>query len=137
MDTCTHCGRAIEATAGGVGTGYALTPAGAKVCYACCAEMDKAYMIERGRIALYLTNIQEHRGFLGWRNGQWSGDVTNWPGTLRYANCNVKVGQHNWASRRYDVWFVGPDKHVWHGVRYGDMTEVVHCKRTKDYVGKQ
>jgi hypothetical protein len=106
------------------------------VCYGCCAELDQEYMIEHGAITLYLTNVRQHRA-LGWRNGQWSGDVSNWPGSLCYPNRNVKMGGHNWAGRRYDVWFIGPDLYRWHGVRYGDDTEILHCRRTKEYVGRK
>jgi hypothetical protein len=42
------------------------------------------------------------------------------------------TGRHNIAGVRYDVWFRGPDGHVWWGVQYGDMTQICHCKRTKE-----
>ena len=32
-------------------------------------------------------------------------------------------------STTYDVWFIGPDGKEWHGVQYGDLTQVCHCRR--------
>lgn len=131
MNTCHVCGKGI-AQPDSFGTGYGTDSAGNKVCYACCAEQDKAWMLEHDRITLYLTDIRRHREVRGFHNGEYSGNVTNWPGTLRYENRNVKVGRHNIAGVRYDVWFVGPDKHVWHGITYGDNTQLCHCKRTQE-----
>ena len=71
-------------------------------------------MTEHGRIMLYLSN----------------GEVMNWPGTLRFP-AHVRKGRHNIAGSRYDVWFAGPDGFQWHGVQYGDNTQICHCKRTK------
>ena len=96
-------------------TGYGEDDAGKRHCYACCAEHDKAQMIQNGHATLYLTD-----------NG-----VTNWPGSLRFNFGTVRVGRHNIAGKRYDVWFTGPDNATWHGVQYGDMTQICHCKRIK------
>jgi len=30
-----------------------------------------------------------------------------------------------------NVWFTGPDHHVWHGIHIGDFNQLVHCKRTR------
>ena len=38
------------------------------------------------------------------------------------------------AGKRLDVWFYGPDGYIWHGVQYGDNTQIVHCKRSSERV---
>lgn len=98
------------------GPGYAVLDDGRKVCYACCAERDKAYMVEHGRITLYFDNKARL--------------VTNWPGTLWF-DCAVRTGNHNIAGIRYDVWFTDHLGKKWHGVRYGHHTQLCHCKRLK------
>ena len=97
-------------------TGYGLNPIdGKRSCYKCCAAIDATYMKEKGRIALYLTE---------------SG-VTNWPGSLSFPVLARTKGGHNIAQSRYDVWFRGPDNFIWHGVQYGENTQICHCRRTK------
>jgi hypothetical protein len=53
-----------------------------------------------------------------------------WPGTLKI-RCGVRTGRHNIAGKRYDVWFVGPDGKNWHGVTYGDNTQICRVRRLK------
>jgi hypothetical protein len=112
---CSRCEQVKPVQTEG-GTGYALQDNGAPVCYACCAELDKEYMREHGKISLYLADR----------------DVTNWPGSLRFPVWSIKKSPHNIARWRYDAWFNGPDGHVWHGVQYGENTQLIHCKRTKE-----
>lgn len=97
--------------------GYAYTANKEKICYDCCAIEDVEWMRKNGRITLY---------FL-----QHLSRVSNWPGTLSFDVLKVKVGKHNFARKRYDVWFKGPDNKFWHGVQYGDNTELIHCKQLK------
>jgi hypothetical protein len=99
-----------EQTNGGVG--YGRTKEGNIVCYACAAELDKADMLKNGRATLYLSDTE----------------ITNWPGTLRIKIEYRKTGRHNIAGRRYDIWFSLEGQH-WHGVQYGDNTQICHCKR--------
>ena len=101
---------------GGCTTGYGEDDKGGKVCYQCCAEQDKAYMRRHGRITLYLVK---------YGNGKY--EVVNWPGTLRI-KAGVKAGNHNIAGSRYDVWF-SFECMTWHGVCYGENTQLCHCKR--------
>ena len=42
---------------------------------------------------------------------------------------HVKVGTHNMAHHRIDVWFKGPDGFVWWGV---DLGNGPRCRRTKE-----
>lgn len=96
------------------------------ICFECCAYRDLGRMLLDGNtraLPFYLTRDAA---------GQWT--VANWPGTLRFKviNNTVRKGRHNIAQTREDVWFVGPDLHVWHGICIGDWTQIVHCKRTKE-----
>ncbi len=99
-------------------TGYGRDENGKTFCYACCAEGDKQYMREHGKITLYLVN----------RNGKYF--VTNWPSSLEFKVTGFSKGFHNIARTRYDVWFTFEGQN-WHGVQYGDMTQICHCKRVK------
>lgn len=124
---CDVCNQYKPTDTGHCGTGYATNDAGEFICYQCCADLDRKQMQEGGNsrsIPLYLT----HEPFQGRKLVD--GVITNWPGTLRFT-ARVKKGQHNIAGSRYDAWFNGPDGHVWHGVLYGENTQIIHCKRTK------
>jgi hypothetical protein len=96
--------------------GYGVDKDGNRHCYECCAERDRADMIATGRATMYLTD----------------GYVTNWPGSLKYRTGPIRTGRHNMAGKRYDTWFHGPDGFTWHAVQYGDNTQIVHCKRTRE-----
>ena len=100
------------------GTGYASIGK-RKICYACCGIRDTKDMKKTGAAVLYLTE----------KEGRHS--VTNWPGTLRFS-AQVRNGRHNIAGTRCYAWFAGPDGHIWHGVTYGEWTQICHCKRTKE-----
>lgn len=113
--TCAECGAEKEIQTSG-GTGYGQDKTGRKVCYACCAEIDRAEMKETGRAVLYLDGVQQ---------------VTNWPGTLRLAVRYSRQGNHNMAGSRTDVWFQGPDGKEWHGTQYGENSQLCHCRRIK------
>lgn len=115
--SCVDCGAAIVAAQYGIWDGR-------KVCYACCAKRDAAYMRERGSALLYLDTsltYQTIHGAAGWR-------VTNWPGSLVISVDRSRQGKHNIAGVRYDVWFAFEGQQ-WHGVTYGDNTQLCHCKR--------
>jgi hypothetical protein len=87
------------------------------ICYACCAIEDIQFMDENGKATLYLTDNMSR--------------VSNWLGSLNFLVYHVKKSRHNIARFRYDVWFYGPDGFIWHGVQYGDNTQICHCRRTK------
>lgn len=121
---CDSCGRNLVHQDPHT-TGYGIDSDGLRHCFQCCGHEDREYMIEHGRITLYLTTAAA-RGSRG-------ATVTNWPGTLRFSG-GYKVGRHNIAGTRFDVWFPGPDGYVWHGVQYGHNTQLCHCKRTRELV---
>lgn len=112
-EACADCGKTPPPPSGSGGTGYGAYN-GAKVCYACCAKRDREHMREHGRITLYLTGSK----------------IANWPGTLEFTADTVRKGQHNIARTRTDVWFRVDGEH-WHGVQYGENTQIVHCKRVR------
>lgn len=115
---CIDCGETKPVKRDG-GTGYARTNRG-KVCYQCCAVRDAKYMTKTGAIVLYLTaNPAGHK------------QVTNWPGTLILPINAYRIGRHNMAGKREDVWFTGPDGKRWHGVNYGDFSQILRCKRVR------
>lgn len=125
--TCADCGehKVHDNPHGYGGTGYGtdgtVNKDGTKkkVCYDCCGKRDVADMKATGRAVLYLTE----------REGK--PVVTNWPGTLILPVRHNRIGRHNIAGSREDVWFTGPDGREWWGVRYGDYTQLCHCKRLK------
>lgn len=103
-------------------TGYGIdSETGGTACYACCADRDRARMLETGRADLYLARAE---------SGAWR--VTNWPGSLEFPAFNVRSSRHGggFGSQRTDADFRGPDGHVWHAVNRGDM-QLARCKRTK------
>lgn len=56
--------------------------------------------------------------------------VTNWPGSFKIKVC-LHVGSHNLAGSRYDFWFEFGN-HKFHGVRYGNNTEIAHIRCLKN-----
>ena len=103
-----------------ISTGYGQTADGKRHCYDCCAATERAAMVETGKACLYLVQ----------RNGR--NVITDWPGKLEFKPWHVRKGRHNLAGSRYDAWFAGPDGYVWHGVQYGEDTQIIRCKRTKE-----
>lgn len=99
--------------------GYGNTADNRIACYSCCAEQDKKAMREHGKIDLYLT-----------KNEKGAYRITNWPGSLVFCTTYASKGKHNIAGTRQDVWFKFNDK-LWHGVQYGNNTQICHCRQTK------
>lgn len=124
---CSLCGQTKPVATSG-GTGYAKTN-GKLICYTCCADINRTQMIATGKATLYLTCEPQSNERLD-KGRRTLGKVSNWPGTLSFP-CHTRTGKHNIAKVRYDVWFIGPDGKKWHGVTYGDYTQVCHCKRMK------
>jgi len=114
--TCTVCKQSVQTPDNGFTTGYGLDRRNRKVCYPCCGERDKADMRRTGRATLYLTKKDKEHV------------LTNWPGTLNIEPYHVRIGHHNIARVRYDVWFTF-ESQEWHGVTYGDNTQLCHCRR--------
>jgi hypothetical protein len=138
---CAKCGLVKSVQASG-GTGYGYMPGDNRpVCYLCCGDLDREVMLRDGKITLYLTCEPVSKAL--WKGRAYTaatlafgpgrstlGKVSNWPGTLEFP-CYTTYGKHNIAGVRYDAWFTGPDGFEWHGVTYGNNTQVCHCRRTK------
>lgn len=110
-------------------TGYGEID-GKKVCFACCGKLDEETMKAEGKIVLYLSEDRTNElGGIGHIVAT-RGKVTNWPNTLSFP-CRIRKGNHNIAGSRYDIWFTGPDGKQWHGVQFGDNTQICRCRRLK------
>ena len=122
---CVDCGQEkIHVNPNGCGgTGYAtyrMDGIEKKVCYACCAKR------ESGVHARYRA-----RGSLLDGEGPEGPVVTDWPGVLKFRVRHKRVGSHNLAGRRVDVWFTDSDGREWHGVNYGHNSQLCHCRRLR------
>lgn len=120
--TLLECGHApTPRPPGSISTGYGIAPDGARHCFACCADRDRADMIETGRAVLYL--VSKHDEPL---------EVTNWPGSLRFPVMGSNTSKHGggFGSQRTDAWFTGPDGKLWHAVNRGD-NQLARCRRLK------
>lgn len=125
---CADCG--AECKPDGCATGYGVDRDNRKICYACCGYHDRAEMMLTGRATLYLTyDVIPAKPGTPWGRGIHNARVTNWPGSLSI-RAGIKSGRHNIAGRRYDVWFTFAGR-TWHGVQYGDNTQICHCRITK------
>ena len=113
---CARC-RMTKTHTDSMATGYGLNRRRQKICFACCAIVDRDAMIKHGRSTLYLDTRTR--------------TVTNWPGTLTIPLTTIRTGRHNMAGTRYDVYFQGPDRTPWHGVTYGDNTQLCHCRQLR------
>jgi hypothetical protein len=112
-------------------TGTAHTHDGKEICWDCCALLDTAHMLVDGstqRLPMYLSR----KSILQQNDGTWF--VSNWPGSLSFPVQRITKGKHNIARTRYDVWFYGPDGFIWHGVQFGEWTQICHCKRTRERI---
>lgn len=116
MKTCYKCKKEIKPD--GLGTGYGIYN-NHKYCYPCCATLDKQNMEKDNKIVLYLSKD----------NCFYS--VSNWPGTLKIKVDYFREGRHNIAGVRRDVWFHDHKGVKWHGVCYGDFTQLLHCRKLK------
>lgn len=116
MGNCSRCGNAFVKT--DCTPGYGKAADGAKVCYACCADLDRESMIASGKATLYL----------GEKDGK--AEVTNWPGTLRF-NVSTRRGRHNFGGTRTDVWFCGPGDTQWWGFQCSNNSQLINVRRIK------
>ena len=116
---CVDCGQE-KIHVDSLTTGYGIDKQGRKVCYSCCGKRDSADMSATGRAVLYLTE-----------EGPEGAVVSNWPGTLKFRVRHKRVGSHNLAGRRVDVWFTDSNGREWHGINYGHNSQLCHCRRLR------
>lgn len=130
-NVCFNCNKIIDPPDNSFTTGYGLDKDGNKFCYDCCAALTLAGMRESGRGILYLVE----REMPDWKHFHKKYEVTDWPGCLVFPVTEYTVGRHNLAGSRIDVWFFDksdPDNwQKWHGVNYGDNSQLLHCRRVK------
>ena len=117
MENCSICGK--EMFSDGLGTGYGTNEKGEKLCYSCCGEQDKKYLIENGKLSGYLSRDE---------NGFYFG---NWPGSFKIRVYGVRYSWHNFAGKngRRDFWLSYAGEN-YHGVNIGD-NECATIKRVK------
>ena len=139
---CSRCRAVKPVPSGTVGTGYAMHgTARRKVCYACCADLDRRWMERHDRMLLYMHTDEafteaERLHQLGLRtepdptSTYWI-ILTNWCGSLRIKPHSSGVGSHNWGLRRTSVWFRDHLGSEWHGYHIGRHTQIVHCRKLK------
>lgn len=118
---CDKCGEEIIKKKGGISTGYGIDKKGNKSCYACCGESDRQWMMDKGKIVLYLVRNEVTKDY----------EITNWPDSLVFKVWSMKEGRHNWADTRCDVWFKFKG-FFWHGTQYGNSSQLCYCKKTKE-----
>jgi hypothetical protein len=129
---CNRCNSIIKPPESSSGsTGYGIIDLGdgpVKVCYPCCATLDKEYMHKHGRITLYVhINIDSSKPI---ESNIVHVSVVNWPHSLILQCFKWKKGKHNIGGERLDVWFEFGGR-IWWGVHYGFNNEIVYCKRTQ------
>ena len=113
---CSKCKKEIDITEGSFTSGYGLDKDNNKICYSCCALDDIEYMKNNKKTYLYLNTTDK--------------TLSNWPGSLKIKLNHIRIGRHNIAGKRYDTWFKFAGKN-WHGVTYGDNTQICHCSVVK------
>jgi hypothetical protein len=114
MCDCGHMSTPTDYT-----PGYGTDAEGKTHCFPCCSKNEQALLERMGRGVLYLVEKDGRR------------ELTDWPGVFRVPVLACHIGRHNFASKRYDVWFRMPsDPFIWHGVTYGDNTQICHIRRT-------
>ncbi|KKN85794.1 hypothetical protein LCGC14_0276010 [marine sediment metagenome] len=122
---CHRCGKTVVVNKTDLCPNYAILRTGdgedVRLCIWCASDLEREWMLSNGRTCLYL---QEADGI--------PKEVTDWRGILRFKVMEYRFGRHNIAGSRTDVWFWGPDRHLWWGVLYGQNTQLIHCKRTKE-----
>jgi hypothetical protein len=125
---CDSCNELMAMPAGSGGTGYGRTSDGRFHCYGCCARQEADYMRRTGKADLYLVRDTRKARLAPYAHSGW--EVTDWPGQFRRPVTRIEHGAHNSARTRTDVWFRFEGQ-AWHGVQYGENTQIVHCRRIK------
>lgn len=127
-----ECGH-VESPHSSFTRGYGTDANGNRHCYDCCTAQDKAWMKANGRIALYLVPVTKQERGEGKAPYDATYRITNWHGHIFAFVRRASKGRHNIARTRIDVWFIH-EGFMWHGVQYGENTQIVHCRRTKEKV---
>lgn len=102
LTICDKCGN--NCIAKGSATGYGVDDKGNKLCYPCCAQLERDQMDETGKIILYLDEKNRK--------------VTNWTGELSYSVRSLTKHKDNKGATAY---FRDHNDNLWCAVRRGDM----------------
>ena len=101
-----------------------------KICYKCCAKLDMAEMDRERKITLYLSYKVEkppqQRSIF--TSDLKDAHVSNWPGTLKYP-CTVSKSRTPKGKSKYEATFKDHRGFLWHGVLYGEDSQLIKCKR--------
>lgn len=120
---CSQCGKTKAKDATSCGTGYGTNAKGDKICYQCIGENDTRDF-EGAQVGQKFTMYLTKNSVTG------ENEVTNWPGSFRAQVQRLHTGKHNIAGKRYDAYFKVRGNQF-HGVTYGDNTQICHVKRIK------
>lgn len=131
MERCFICGK--QPKHDGIGTGYGYDAHGHKLCYRCIGILDKRRLERMSlgqRTDLYIT--KKTKGDIS------NYYVSNWPGTFKHHAIHLSDGRHNIAGIQRHYWFCirsnesnDGKTHAFHGVCFGDNTEILHCRKVK------
>lgn len=110
--TIGDCGHSVEPT--GIGTGYATTLDGRKLCYACADEAQRAEMATSERFVAYVSSDGKR--------------VTTWTGGEL---ARVTASWQDMAGRRRYVRAVDPSGARWHGVGPVETGDYVSLRRNR------
>ena len=122
---CHSCKQEVTLGPEGIGTGYGLDENDMRICYRCCADNDRKFMVENGvHGGMYV--IKEGEKYI----------ITNWPGTLRFPVKTYWYGNHNWGGKVMFFRFSGPDGYEWYGrnVPGKYSSQIIRVRRTKEKV---
>jgi hypothetical protein len=99
-------------------------------CYECCVSKEREQMESTGKACLYFMSQEptHARGYPGIALGK----VSDWAGKLTFpCRYRRRANAHNWGLSRTDAWFKDAQGREWHGVLYGDNTQLMRCRRLK------
>jgi len=105
-------------------TGYATNDKGEKICFDCCGDADKNYLLEHGKLSGYFS-----------KNKDGKYHFTNWPGTFTLPVFYTRKSWHNFAGKdgRTDFW-IKYNGAEYHGVQIGHNNECATIRKTKNKV---
>lgn len=116
-EICYQCNKEIIREEGSCGTGYGYDKDNNKICYACCGENDKQYLLEHGKLSGYFSNMH----------------FTNWPGSFKIKAYYTRTSWHNFAGKngRTDFWLNFEGNHYW-GVQIGSNNQCATIRKIKN-----
>jgi len=110
---CSVCGK--EVIPEEFSSGYGEDKNGNKICYSCCAELDKKELRENGKLRGYFYN----------------NEFTNWPGSFKIPITYYKKSVNNFGAIRTDFWLTWEGNHYYgrHVGNYSNLATIRKIKR--------